>query len=56
MAKWLKARPEVESVLHPAFEDCPGPRTSAEGFYRLHWSVHDHSEGRVYERRPGEYA
>ena len=24
MAAWLKARPEVTKVLHPAFEDCPG--------------------------------
>lgn len=24
VAAWLKARPEVALVLHPAFEDCPG--------------------------------
>ena len=24
VAQWLKARPEVCKVLHPAFEDCPG--------------------------------
>ncbi|VWC76280.1 Cystathionine beta-lyase [Burkholderia lata] len=24
VATWLKARPEVHKVLHPAFEDCPG--------------------------------
>lgn len=24
VATWLKARPEVDKVLHPAFEDCPG--------------------------------
>ncbi len=24
VAKWLKARPEVERVLHPALPDCPG--------------------------------
>ena len=24
MAKWLKARPEVEAVFHPALPDCPG--------------------------------
>jgi cystathionine beta-lyase len=24
VAKWLKAHPAVEGVLHPAFEDCPG--------------------------------
>ena len=24
VAHWLKARPEVEKVLHPAFADCPG--------------------------------
>ena len=24
VAKWLKARPEVDLVLHPAFADCPG--------------------------------
>ena len=24
VASWLKARPEIARVLHPAFEDCPG--------------------------------
>jgi len=24
IAAWLKARPEITRVLHPAFEDCPG--------------------------------
>jgi cystathionine beta-lyase len=24
VAAWLKARPELAAVLHPAFEDCPG--------------------------------
>lgn len=24
VATWLKARPEITRVLHPAFEDCPG--------------------------------
>ena len=24
VAAWLKARPEIVRVLHPAFEDCPG--------------------------------
>jgi cystathionine beta-lyase len=24
LATWMKARPEVAAVLHPAFEDCPG--------------------------------
>lgn len=24
VATWLKARPEISKVLHPAFEDCPG--------------------------------
>jgi cystathionine beta-lyase len=24
VAMWLKARPEITRVLHPAFEDCPG--------------------------------
>jgi cystathionine beta-lyase len=24
VAGWLKARPEIARVLHPAFEDCPG--------------------------------
>jgi cystathionine beta-lyase len=24
VASWLKARPEIHKVLHPAFEDCPG--------------------------------
>jgi cystathionine beta-lyase len=24
LATWLKARPEIAAVLHPAFDDCPG--------------------------------
>ena len=24
LAKWLKGRPEIEQVIHPAFGDCPG--------------------------------
>lgn len=24
VASWLKARPEIDKVLHPAFSDCPG--------------------------------
>jgi cystathionine beta-lyase len=24
VAAWLKSRPEITRVLHPAFEDCPG--------------------------------
>jgi cysteine-S-conjugate beta-lyase len=24
LAHWMKARPEIAAVLHPAFEDCPG--------------------------------
>lgn len=24
IAKWLRDRPEIDKVLHPAFEDCPG--------------------------------
>jgi len=24
IAKWLKNRPEINRILHPAFEDCPG--------------------------------
>jgi cystathionine beta-lyase len=24
VATWLKGRPEIARVLHPAFEDCPG--------------------------------
>jgi cystathionine beta-lyase len=24
VARWLKARPEIELVLHPALSDCPG--------------------------------
>lgn len=24
VARWLKERPDVERILHPAFEDCPG--------------------------------
>jgi cystathionine beta-lyase len=27
VAAWLKARPEIARVLHPAFEDCPGHET-----------------------------
>ena len=27
MAHWLKDRPEVDKVLHPAFADCPGHET-----------------------------
>jgi cystathionine beta-lyase len=29
LASWLKTRPEITAVLHPAFEDCPG-----HAFYR----------------------
>lgn len=28
VASWLKTRPEIAAVLHPAFEDCPG---------HIHW-------------------
>jgi cysteine-S-conjugate beta-lyase len=32
VASWLKARPEIASVLHPAFEDCPGHATWKRDF------------------------
>ncbi|MFC5478150.1 cystathionine beta-lyase [Massilia suwonensis] len=32
VAAWLKARPEVVSVLHPAFADCPGHETWKRDF------------------------
>lgn len=32
MAHWLKARPEVARVLHPAFPDCPGHTNWARDF------------------------
>lgn len=32
MAHWLKARPEVARVLHPAFADCPGHANWARDF------------------------
>ena len=32
MAGWLKARPEIARVLHPAFEDCPGHATWQRDF------------------------
>ncbi|QOL49086.1 cystathionine beta-lyase [Massilia litorea] len=32
VAAWLKARPEITSVLHPAFEDCPGHATWQRDF------------------------
>jgi cystathionine beta-lyase len=32
VAAWLKARPEITSVLHPAFEDCPGHATWKRDF------------------------
>ncbi len=32
MARWLKARPEVARVLHPAFPDCPGHANWARDF------------------------
>jgi cystathionine beta-lyase len=32
IATWLKARPEITSVLHPAFEDCPGHATWKRDF------------------------
>lgn len=24
VANWLKKRPEISKILHPAFDDCPG--------------------------------
>jgi cystathionine beta-lyase len=32
VAAWLKARPEITRVLHPAFEDCPGHATWRRDF------------------------
>lgn len=32
VAAWLKARPEITRVLHPAFEDCPGHGTWKRDF------------------------
>jgi len=32
IAAWLSERPEVERVLHPAFEDCPGHKIWARDF------------------------
>jgi len=32
VAAWLKARPEITRVLHPAFEDCPGHATWKRDF------------------------
>ena len=32
VAAWLKARPEIAAVLHPAFEDCPGHATWRRDF------------------------
>jgi cystathionine beta-lyase len=32
VAAWLKARPEIARVLHPAFEDCPGHDTWKRDF------------------------
>jgi cystathionine beta-lyase len=32
VAAWLKARPEIARVLHPAFADCPGHETWKRDF------------------------
>jgi cysteine-S-conjugate beta-lyase len=32
VAAWLKGRPEIAKVLHPAFEDCPGHATWKRDF------------------------
>ena len=32
VAAWLKARPEIARVLHPAFADCPGHATWKRDF------------------------
>jgi cysteine-S-conjugate beta-lyase len=32
IATWLKSRPEIAQVLHPAFEDCPGHETWKRDF------------------------
>lgn len=33
VATWLKARPEIARVLHPAFDDCPGHATWKRDFH-----------------------
>lgn len=33
VAAWLKARPEIAKVLHPAFEDCPGHASWKRDFH-----------------------
>jgi cysteine-S-conjugate beta-lyase len=33
VAAWLKARPEIARVLHPAFADCPGHETWQRDFH-----------------------
>ena len=33
VAAWLKARPEIAKVLHPAFADCPGHETWKRDFH-----------------------
>ena len=32
LAAWLKTRPEISKVLHPAFADCPGHETWKRDF------------------------
>jgi len=32
IAAWLREHPEIETVLHPAFEECPGHNTWARDF------------------------
>jgi cystathionine beta-lyase len=39
VAAWLKARPEISKVLHPAFEDCPG---------HAHWKRDFHGAGGLF--------
>ncbi len=39
VAAWLKARPEITKVLHPAFEDCPGHE---------HWKRDFHGAGGLF--------
>jgi len=46
LAQWLKQRPEIAAVLHPAFEDCPGHAfferdfTGAGGLFSVVFDAH----------------
>jgi cystathionine beta-lyase len=52
IANWLKTRPEVDKVLHPALPDCPGHENWKKLF--LHPARrHDQEGGRRHARRHG---